>query len=75
MAEWIAMTTGRPLLSLAIADIGTEEQSIEGELMKWFYFAETWNAILLIDEADIFLERRSSYDLARNGIVSGTRSI
>ncbi|KAH8429323.1 uncharacterized protein LDX57_006990 [Aspergillus melleus] len=68
--EWIAMTTSRPLLSLTIADIGTEEHSIEGELMKWFYFAETWNAILLIDEADIFLERRSNYDLARNGIVS-----
>ncbi|KAI9038958.1 P-loop containing nucleoside triphosphate hydrolase protein [Aspergillus affinis] len=60
----------QPLLSLAIADIGTEEHSIEGELMKWFYFAETWNAILLIDEADIFLERKSNYYLARNGIVS-----
>ena len=29
-----------------------------------------WGAILLLDEADVFLERRSSQDLVRNGLVS-----
>jgi SpoVK/Ycf46/Vps4 family AAA+-type ATPase len=29
-----------------------------------------WNAILLLDEADVFLERRSSHEIIRNGLVS-----
>lgn len=32
--------------------------------------ASTWNAVLLIDEADIFLERRSLHDMERNSLVS-----
>ena len=28
------------------------------------------NAILLLDEADVFLEQRSSHEIARNGLVS-----
>ncbi|OTB00432.1 hypothetical protein M426DRAFT_65886, partial [Hypoxylon sp. CI-4A] len=32
--------------------------------------AEAWNAVLLADEADIFLKRRQNRDLARNGLVS-----
>lgn len=68
--ECTAMAIKRPLLALTIADIGTEESSIEKELSSWFYLAERWKAVLLIDEADIFLERRQHTDLARNGIVS-----
>jgi AAA+ superfamily predicted ATPase len=30
----------------------------------------TWNAVLLIDEADVFLERRSLHDMHRNAMVS-----
>lgn len=64
--------TRRPLITLTIADIGTKEDKIEAELSKWFNLAERWKAVLLIDEADIFLERRKQTDLARNGVVSGT---
>ncbi|EGU83598.1 hypothetical protein FOXB_05846 [Fusarium oxysporum f. sp. conglutinans Fo5176] len=53
-----------------VADIGTVETLVEGELMKWFDLAEAWNAVLLVDEADIFLERRQNRDLARNELVS-----
>jgi SpoVK/Ycf46/Vps4 family AAA+-type ATPase len=68
--ECTAVAIKRPLLALTIADIGTKESSIETELTSWFYLAERWKAVLLIDEADIFLERRKHTDLARNGIVS-----
>lgn len=61
----------RPLLALTVADIGTIETIVERELVKWFNLAEAWNAVLLVDEADIFLERRQNRDLARNGLVSG----
>ncbi|KAJ5094804.1 atpase aaa+ type core protein [Penicillium angulare] len=68
--EVTALTSGRPLLSLTIADLGTKEETIEEKLSQWLSLAERWRAVLLIDEADIFLERRKHTDLARNGIVS-----
>jgi SpoVK/Ycf46/Vps4 family AAA+-type ATPase len=40
------------------------------QLSEIFRIASHWNAILLLDEADVFLERRSSGDLVRNGLVS-----
>ncbi|KAL8988503.1 MAG: hypothetical protein Q9177_002432, partial [Variospora cf. flavescens] len=66
IAEWLH----RPLLALTVAEIGTAETRIERELIRWFALAQAWNAVLLVDEADIFLERRQSRDLARNGLVS-----
>ncbi|KAI7383006.1 hypothetical protein KC336_g18476, partial [Hortaea werneckii] len=66
ISEWLR----RPLISLSVADIGTTETRVEQELMKWFDLAEAWNAVLLVDEADIFLEQRKNRDLLRNGLVS-----
>ncbi|KAL1584161.1 hypothetical protein WHR41_07280 [Cladosporium halotolerans] len=68
--ESIAAWLQRPLLALTVADIGTKEVKVEQELLKWFDIAESWNAVLLVDEADIFLEQRKTRDLARNGLVS-----
>ncbi|KAJ0282559.1 hypothetical protein COL940_005112 [Colletotrichum noveboracense] len=31
-----------------------------------------WGAVLLIDEADVFMERRSTSDLTRNSLVAGS---
>ncbi|KAF4176048.1 hypothetical protein CNMCM8927_006909 [Aspergillus lentulus] len=53
-----------------MADIHTVETLVEGELLKCFNLAEALNAVLLVDEADIFLERRQNRDRARNGLVS-----
>ena len=69
--ECIAAAFRRPLLALTIADIGIDEKEIEKELTKWFDLATAWNAVVLIDEADVFLEQRQTRDLARNGLVSG----
>jgi hypothetical protein len=33
--------------------------------------ASRWDAVLLLDEADVVLEKRSYEDIRRNGIVSG----
>ncbi|KAF4629313.1 hypothetical protein G7Y89_g8838 [Cudoniella acicularis] len=69
-AECVAEFTSRPLLSLTCGDIGTNEVSVEESLSKWFKLAEIWGAVMLIDEADVYLERRDSNDLTRNGLVS-----
>lgn len=45
---------------------------MEDKLIKWFRLAEKWGAVILIDEADVYLERRQATDLKRNSLVSGT---
>ena len=68
--ECIAQATGRPLIALTMGDLLQEQGEIDEELQKWFRLAEHWDAILLLDEADVFLERHITRDIARNGIVS-----
>jgi hypothetical protein len=63
--------TGRPLLALTCADIGTEEVEMERKLREWLTLAHRWGAVMLIDGADIFLEKRMEGDLKRNSLVSG----
>ncbi|OBS28477.1 hypothetical protein FPOA_02414 [Fusarium poae] len=68
--ECIAEYTERPLLSLTCGDIGTDEVKMEAQLSKWFQLAEKWGAVMLIDEADVYLERRQVTDLKRNSLVA-----
>ncbi|KAI0882066.1 P-loop containing nucleoside triphosphate hydrolase protein [Annulohypoxylon maeteangense] len=68
--ECISEYTCRPLLSLTVGDIGTKEEQMESRLSDWFNLATRWEAVLLIDEADVFLEKRGLSDLARNSLVS-----
>ena len=58
-------------MTLSTSDIGTTADAVEENLQHHFTRATSWGAILLIDEADIYLERRSTRDLARNGLVAG----
>ncbi|KAI1746508.1 P-loop containing nucleoside triphosphate hydrolase protein [Xylaria castorea] len=48
----ISEMTGRPLLSLTCADFGTAEEAMERRLSSWFRLAESWGAVMLLDEAD-----------------------
>ncbi|KAF2967481.1 hypothetical protein GQX73_g6097 [Xylaria multiplex] len=67
-AECIAAFTKRPLMVLTPSDIGTEPDSIQDNLTKHFKTAKSWGAVLLIDEAGIFMERRST---AHDSLVAG----
>ncbi|KAE9375264.1 P-loop containing nucleoside triphosphate hydrolase protein [Stipitochalara longipes BDJ] len=69
-AESVAEFTERPLLSLSCSDIGTDPMSVEFNLNKWMKLARRWGAILLIDEADVYLEERTAQDFQRNSLVS-----
>ncbi|KAJ5554089.1 ATPase AAA-type core [Penicillium frequentans] len=69
-AESVAEYTGRPLLSITAADLGHEPELLERNLLEFFRNARKWNAIVLLDEADVYLEARSTQDLRRNSIVS-----
>ncbi|KAH6974935.1 hypothetical protein BKA56DRAFT_589801 [Ilyonectria sp. MPI-CAGE-AT-0026] len=69
-AESVAEYTRRPLLSITAADLGHEPLELEKNLLQFFKDANNWDAIVLLDEADVYLERRSTRDLSRNSIVS-----
>jgi hypothetical protein len=59
------------LLSLTCTDIGTNPLQIESKLTYWFKIAKHWGAVLLIDEADIYMELRITSHLERNNLVAG----
>ncbi|OTB06589.1 hypothetical protein M426DRAFT_318656 [Hypoxylon sp. CI-4A] len=69
-AECIAAFTKRPLMVLTSSDIGTDPTAVELNLTKHFKTARSWGAVMLIDEADVFMERRSTADLVRNSLVA-----
>ena len=70
-AECIAEHTRRPLMTLTCADIGTDPEDVEENLEYHFTAARDWGALVLIDEADIYMEKRASNDLTRNSLVAG----
>jgi SpoVK/Ycf46/Vps4 family AAA+-type ATPase len=69
-AEAVAETTRIPLYSMSAGDLGTDPASVESTLKTIFTMTTKWKAVLLLDEADVFLEARSKNDLERNKLVS-----
>ncbi|KAK3371085.1 P-loop containing nucleoside triphosphate hydrolase protein [Lasiosphaeria ovina] len=73
-AETIAIATKKPLFSVSVADVGTQAKHVESNLSRIFSLATRWQAILLIDEADVFLESRGRGSAIRstdkNALVS-----
>ena len=69
-AEAISEHLRRPLYSIAAGELGLQASSLERSLKQIFDLATQWQAICLLDEADVFLEKRSSTELDRNSLVS-----
>ena len=59
-AECVAKATSKPLFTVGVADIGTDSGTVEDRLNKLFSLAAEWDAVLLFDEADVFMEQRGS---------------
>lgn len=51
-------------------DLGITASDLDKNLTQIFRIASSWGAIVLIDEADVFMEQRSVHDLQRNAIVA-----
>ncbi|EXJ70039.1 uncharacterized protein A1O5_07112 [Cladophialophora psammophila CBS 110553] len=72
-AETVALAARKPLFAISVADVGTKAKNVEANLKKIFDLATSWQAILLIDEADVFLESRGqgvAANTERNALVS-----
>lgn len=68
-AEAIAELLHRPLYSVSVGELGVSTDALESNLRQILDVAQIWNAVILIDEADIFLEKRTSGDILRNAMV------
>jgi hypothetical protein len=55
---------------VSVGELGTDARTLEHQLSRILEVAHIWGAVLLLDEADVFLERRSVHDLHRNALVS-----
>jgi hypothetical protein len=69
-AESVAEFTKRPLYAVSSGELGTEASELEDNLARILDVATVWKAVLLLDEADVFLEARSLHDVNRNALVS-----
>lgn len=55
---------------VSTGELGTDPARLELELQKILDIAHSWGAVLLLDEADVFLEKRQVQDIHRNALVS-----
>ena len=69
-AESVAEIAEMPLYRVTCGDIGTNAEAVEQYLNTVLHLGKIWNCVLLLDEADVFLEERSMADLKRNSLVS-----
>ncbi|CAN9260087.1 unnamed protein product [Alternaria alternata] len=69
-AESVAELAEKPLYPVTCGDIGTEPEQVERYLESVLYLGNLWDCVVLLDEADVFLEERGIADLARNALVS-----
>eukprot|EP00934_Nitzschia_sp_Nitz4_P000117 Nitzschia sp. Nitz4//scaffold13_size275219//17585//20152//NITZ4_000837-RA/size275219-processed-gene-0.122-mRNA-1//-1//CDS//3329535903//117//frame0 len=68
-AEAIAELLKKPLYVVTAGDLGITAGEVEKSLGAVLELCQTWDALVLIDEADVFLEARSSTEIQRNALV------
>jgi AAA+ superfamily predicted ATPase len=61
---------GKPLLIVNVSEVGINPAMAERKFQRLYSLAMRWEAILLLDEADVMLEERQRADLGRNALVS-----
>ncbi len=69
-SEAIAEYLHKPLYSVGVGELGTTPDNLEKKLNSIIELAHSWNAIILIDECDIFMEARNTSDVNRNAMVA-----
>lgn len=67
-AEVYSEVMGRPLYTVQASQLGVEPHALEDNLLKIFARAARWNAICLLDEADVYVRTRGD-SLKQNAIV------
>lgn len=68
-AEAIAELLRKPLYRVSVGNLGTNPEDLEKKLREVLDVAQVWDAVILLDEADIFLEKRGE-DVNRSAMTS-----
>ncbi|KAG7118897.1 ATPase family AAA domain-containing protein 3B like [Verticillium longisporum] len=68
--ESVAEIAEKPLYRVTCGDIGTDAKEVEDYLQTVLHLGKIWDCVLLLDEADVFLEERTMADLQRNSLVT-----
>ena len=68
--EAIAEQTRRPLYTLSAGELGSTPQELATTLQPILELATIWKTILLLEEADVFLESRNPGEVQRNMLFS-----
>ncbi|KAK0715826.1 P-loop containing nucleoside triphosphate hydrolase protein, partial [Lasiosphaeris hirsuta] len=69
-AEAVAEIAHRCLYMISSGELGEDAGSVQTRLAEVFELREAWNAVVLLDEADIFLSQRGDDNLSRNAVTS-----
>ncbi|KAI0147924.1 P-loop containing nucleoside triphosphate hydrolase protein [Hypoxylon sp. NC0597] len=69
-AEAVAERSKVALYAMSAGDLGTQPSEVEENLGRALELCSMWDAILLLDEADVFLAARTNNSPKRNEFVS-----
>lgn len=69
-AESVAERMKCPLYALSSGELGDTATDVERNLEAVLKHCTRWKAVLLLDECDVFLEKRSSANMAQNKLVA-----
>jgi hypothetical protein len=68
-AEAVAESLHKPLYVVSMGELGTTPDTLEDRLLEVLELCASWGALVLIDEAEMLLEARTSSDIVRNAMV------
>ena len=69
-AESISQLIRQPLYTVSAGELGEKPQEVDEKLTMILALAVTWDAVVLLDEADVFLQTRDDNNITRNALVS-----
>ncbi|CAG8299662.1 unnamed protein product [Penicillium salamii] len=69
-AEAVADKVRKPLYVLSAGEVGQDATNVEHRLSEIMELTQKWDAIVLFDECDVFLQERSTSNMAHNEIVA-----
>ncbi|KAM3071585.1 hypothetical protein ACMFMG_009461 [Clarireedia jacksonii] len=69
-AESVAEIVEKPLYRVDCSDLGATPEIVAKTLEHILHLGKLWNCVILLEEAELFLEKRTLGDLQRNALVS-----
>ncbi|KLU91978.1 hypothetical protein MAPG_10925 [Magnaporthiopsis poae ATCC 64411] len=69
-AEAVADKLKKPLYILSAGELGSNATQVGRKLGEVLNLTAKWNAVLLLDECDVFIQKRSASEMLQNEIVS-----